>query len=298
MGFRMAKRSSAKPMVGFYSGSGTGKTYSALLLARGFVGPNGKIGMIDTEAGRGEAYADTIPGSYLVDPIADDFGPKRYEAKIKQAEKEGIDALIIDSASHEWEGAGGVLSMAEDNRSKGVPTRQIWTQPKVDHNRHFILPLMQTPIPLVIVCMRGKFPLIEFKDDRGKKQMKKSEVPVPIQSDQILFEMFIHGWIDEDHRFRGTKYTRPDLQDIIVDKQRISIETGEALARWSAGDEVTPKAEPKDSGIIGDVLAMIERAENKARLKEIGAEVKSMSLTSADAARARAAYKAREKELS
>ncbi len=295
MGFRMAKRSSAKPMIGIYSGSGCGKTYSALLLARGFIGPEGKIGMIETEAGRGEAYADIIPGSYGCESLRDNFGPKEYEKKIKIAEKDGIDALIIDSASHEWEGAGGVLSMAEANRANPkIPQRQIWTQPKVDHNRHFILPLMQTPIPLVIVCMRGKFPLIEFKDDRGKKQMKKSEVPVPIQSDQILFEMFIHGWIDDDHRFRGTKYTRPDLRDVLIDKQRISIETGQALARWSAGDEV----KPKDSGIIGDVLAMIERADSKAALKEIGAEVKSMSLVAADAERARAAYIAREKELS
>ncbi len=296
MGFRMAKRSSAKPLVGLYSASGCGKTLSALYLARGFVGPNGKIGMIDTEAGRGEAFADMIPGSYTVEPIADNFGPKVYEQKIKMAEKDGVDALIIDSASHEWEGAGGVLSMAEDNRKKGITARQVWTQPKVDHNRHFILPLMQTPISIVIVCMRGKFPLIESgeKDKRGNPKLIKSEVPVPIQSDQILFEMFIHGWIDEDHCFRGTKYTRPDLRDVIIDKQRISIETGQALAAWSAGGKV----EPKSNGIIDDVLKMIASAESKSRLTEIGAEVKEMTLAGADAQRARAAYIARDKELS
>jgi len=54
--FRPAIKSSAKLLVGIYSESGCGKTYSALLLARGFVGDNGKIAMIETESGRGEAY--------------------------------------------------------------------------------------------------------------------------------------------------------------------------------------------------------------------------------------------------
>ena len=64
--FRPAERSQAKPLIGLYAESGCGKTYSALLLARGFVGSAGKIGMIETEAGRGEAYADIVPGGYDV----------------------------------------------------------------------------------------------------------------------------------------------------------------------------------------------------------------------------------------
>jgi len=64
--FRPAIRGSAKLLVGLYSESGCGKTLSALLLARGFVGPNGTIGMIETESGRGEAYADTLSGGYSV----------------------------------------------------------------------------------------------------------------------------------------------------------------------------------------------------------------------------------------
>src|SRR5215472_5863573 len=55
-GFRPATRAEAKPLIGLYSESGCGKTWSALLLARGFAGPLGRIGMIETEAGRGEAY--------------------------------------------------------------------------------------------------------------------------------------------------------------------------------------------------------------------------------------------------
>ncbi|MBF0186198.1 MAG: ATP-binding protein, partial [Magnetococcales bacterium] len=40
-----------------WGGSSSGKTYSALRLARGLVGPQGKIGVIDTENRRALFYA-------------------------------------------------------------------------------------------------------------------------------------------------------------------------------------------------------------------------------------------------
>src|SRR5712664_755087 len=118
--FRPATRSEAKPLIGLYAESGCGKTWSALLLARGFVGPEGKIGMIETEGGRGEAYVGRAPvGDYLVRPIRQTFSPQDYGKAINDAEEAKLDALIIDSASHEWEGAGGVLAMAAANDSAG-----------------------------------------------------------------------------------------------------------------------------------------------------------------------------------
>jgi hypothetical protein len=49
--FRPAKRSEAKPLIGLYAESGAGKTYSALLLARGF---NDYAGMIDAMRARAQ----------------------------------------------------------------------------------------------------------------------------------------------------------------------------------------------------------------------------------------------------
>jgi len=117
--FRPAIKSSAKLLVGLYSESGCGKTLSSLLLARGFVGANGKIGMIETESGRGEAYADTLPGGYSVLSLREDFSPAAYGEAISIAEKSGFGALVIDSASHEWDGIGGVLDMAAKNEEAG-----------------------------------------------------------------------------------------------------------------------------------------------------------------------------------
>jgi|SRR5579863_1241216 len=233
--FRAARRSEAKPLIGLYAESGCGKTWSALMLARGFAGPSGKIGMIETEGGRGEAYVGREPvGDYLVCPIRGSFSPSAYGAAISAAEQEKVDVLIVDSASHEWEGAGGVLSMAADNQAKGTKGVLVWQQPKIEHQRNFMLRLMQTPIPLVIVCMRAKYPMHQVKGEWAR-----STVLEPKQADDILFEMMIHGWIDQDHKLHVTKYTLPELAEVIPDGQPITIETGEALAAWARGEELT-----------------------------------------------------------
>lgn len=220
--------------MGLYSESGCGKTWSSLLLARGFVGPEGKIGMIETESGRGEAYADLLPGGYEVLPLRETFAPSSYGQALTAAEEAKLDALIIDSASHEWEGAGGVLALAAARQASGMKGVLVWQQPKMEHQRHFMLRLMQTPIPLVIVCMRAKYPMIEKKKPGSEaKEWVRSEVLEPKQADDILFEMFVHGWIDREHRLHVTKYTRPDLAQIIRDNEPITLETGQRLAAWS-----------------------------------------------------------------
>lgn len=245
MAFREAQRSEAKPLIGLYAESGNGKTWSALLLARGFVGPGGKIGMIETEGGRGEANVGREPvGSFLVRPIRQVFSPQAYGEAITDAEKEGLDALIIDSASHEWEGAGGVLAMAAANQSAGKKGVLVWQQPKIDHQRHFMLRLMQTPIPLVIVCMRAKYPMEQVKGSEWQRSTKLE----PKQAEDILFEMFVHGWIDAEHKLHVTKYTLPELATIIVDNQPISIDTGRRLAEWARGSSPRPRAKDADAG--------------------------------------------------
>lgn len=243
--FRPAKRSEAKPLIGIYSESGAGKTFSALVLARGYAGPEGKIGMIETEGGRGEAYADATEypeiGGYLVTSIRGNFAPKEYSDAIKAAEKEGLDALIIDSASHEWEGDGGVLAQAAENEAGGKKGLLVWQKPKISHQRDFMLRFMQTPIPLVILCMRAKYPMIVKKRPDGSNEPPvRSEVLEPKQSDDILSEMFMCGWIDLDHRFHVRKSTSRTLETVFPDGKAITVETGRQLAVWAEGRKPKP----------------------------------------------------------
>jgi len=234
--FRPAAASEAKPLVGLYAESGCGKTKSALLLAKGFAGDMAKVGMIETESGRGEAYAnDPVVGGYRVLPLRGDFSPKAYGQAIGAAEAASLQALIIDSASHEWEGVGGVLAMAAANQADGKKGVLVWQKPKIEHQREFMGRLMQTPIPLVIVCMRAKYPM-EEKVAGGKKDWVRSENLEPKQSDDILYEMFVHAWIDRAHNLHVTKFTLDEeMRRVFSDGEPITVDTGKRLAAWAAG---------------------------------------------------------------
>jgi hypothetical protein len=244
LAFRPGRRSNAKPLIGLYSESGCGKTYSALLLARGFVGPNGRIGMIETESGRGEAYSDPAEypeiGGYEVLPLHGNFSPEIYGKAIETAEKAGLNALIIDSASHEWEGIGGVLMMAAENEANGKKGQLVWQKPKLDHQRHFMLRFMQSPIPLVILCMRAKYPMTQ-RQVNGRTEWTRSEKLEPKQSDDILSEMFVHGWMDELHNFHLTKCTAKALEPVFLSEAPITRQTGEELAAWARGEKTADR---------------------------------------------------------
>lgn len=266
--FRPAIKSAAKLLVGVYSESGNGKTYSSLLLARGFVGPSGTVGMLETESGRGEIYVDVIPGGYQVCSIASNFSPEEYGKAIALAEAQKFDALIIDSASHEWESIGGVLDMAAKNQADGKKGPLVWQRPKMEHAKHFVLRLMASPIPLIVVNMRAKYPMREVpKQQGGGKEWARSDKLEPKQSDDILFEMLIHGWIDAEHKYHVTKYPNaiPELRNVVKDGEPLSIETGERLKRWASGrvapspngqggaspKQGAPSLAPADTGTAG-----------------------------------------------
>ena len=232
---RRAITSEAKPLVGLYAESGNGKTRSALLIAKGFCGDMARVAMIETESGRGEAYADDpVVGGYSVLSIREDFSPKSYGAAIRAAENCNVQCLIVDSASHEWEAATGVLGMAAKNQEEGKKGPLVWQRPKMDHSREFMLRLTQTPIPLVVVCMRAKY-VMEEKVKDGKKDWVRSTDLSPKQSEDILYEMFIHGWIDKAHAFHGTKYTLDVLRQVFKDGEPITVDTGKRLAQWATG---------------------------------------------------------------
>ena len=233
MNIRRATRSGVKPLVAFFSESGCGKTYSALLLARGFAGPSGRIILADSERGRGELYADVIPGGYDVLPIEPPFTPANYIKVIEAIEAEKPAIGILDSGSHEWEGIGGVLDMAATNEERtGKAGLHNWKTPKFEHAK-FMLRLMQSTIPWVI-CLRAKYKSRQTRDERGKTVIVKDEFTSPLQAEDFIFEMTVHGEILADHSFRLTKSSHPALLTCFPKDKPITSEHGKLLAQWCA----------------------------------------------------------------
>ena len=242
-----ATRIGVAPLIMLYSESGHGKTYSSLLLARGMAGPTGKVVMIDTEAGRGQLYADMIPGGYLVIDLDPPFSPARYYDAMKAVEAAGAAVGIIDSGSHEWEGEGGVLDAAAENEQKaGKPGLNVWKAPKMAHGL-WVRGLLRSRIPWV-VCLRAKYKSRQSKNEQGKTVIVKDDHLTPIQHEEFIFEATVHAEILADHSLRLTKWSHPSLKTCFP-AGPITIETGETLARWCS--VATPAASAPVSSLTG-----------------------------------------------
>lgn len=110
MTLRVAQRQKAKIRGGFSAVSGAGKTYSALLVAKGLAnGDLTKVAIIDTENGSADLYSHL--GQYNVLPLTAPYSPENYVKAIKTCEDAGMDVIIIDSITHEWDGKGGCLEI-------------------------------------------------------------------------------------------------------------------------------------------------------------------------------------------
>lgn len=234
-----AVREDTIPLIGFYSPSGCGKTYSALLFARGYVGPTGKIVLIDTESKRGSIYADQIEGGYDIIDVGSPFSPEKYIEAIVLAEKENVDFVIVDSASHEWEGIGGVRDMAAQREAKGKPGLHNWSVPKHEHDK-FIQKLLGCSVPM-IVCIRAKHKT-KYQMINGKREVVKDENVSPIQSEEFIFEMTFHTEITANHSIKITKCSHPDLRTCFDEGYPIKPENGHRVAQWAKGDKDTTKA--------------------------------------------------------
>lgn len=255
MNIRQATRQGVRPIIDLYSESGGGKTYSALLLARGFVGPQGRIVIIDTESGRGELYADVpIFGGYDVLRLDDPFSPKRYIEAIEAVEKSGASIGIIDSGSHEWEGISGVLDMAAENESKSGKGLHVWKGPKMEHAL-FLQKLLRSTIPW-IVCLRAKYKTRQIKEAGKKTEIVKDDYLTPIQADDFIFEATIHGEINLKHEFTPHKISHPDLARCVPNGAPITLEHGRLLAQWCEAPG-KPTAAASTAGAGPDKKAML-----------------------------------------
>jgi hypothetical protein len=242
---KSATRQGVLPLVGFYGRSGSGKTMSALLFARGIVGTKGKIVLIDSENRRGSLFSDVIPSGYSVIDFDSPFTPERYTESIDAAEKGGADCIVIDSLSHEWSGSGGVLDaqeseldrMAGDNWQKRESCKMAaWIKPKSAHKK-MVMRLLRCKVAL-ICCLRGEEKTHIIKDD-GKTKVITDEFSSPLFDQRFIFELLLNFETISKKGKGGfvipRKITHPSIAALLPNEnQQISVGHGEALAAWCA----------------------------------------------------------------
>lgn len=233
MEFRKAERKRVRLKLGISGTSGSGKTYSALLIAHGICGDWSKIAVIDTENGSAELYSDL--GDYSVCSITPPFEPKKYTEAIHAAESAGFSVLIIDSLSHAWSGEGGLLDMQNKvvTASKSGNSYTAWREITPEHNR-LVDTMLQSNLD-VIVTLRAKSDYIMTDDGNGKKNVKKVGL-APIFRDGLEYEFTTFFEIAQDSHLATVSKDRTKLFDGKTFTP--TEETGRTLDEWrNSGQE-------------------------------------------------------------
>lgn len=227
---RPAERKQAKLRIGLSGPSGSGKTYSALLLARGIASDWDKICLIDTENGSGELYSHL--GHYNTITLEAPYSPERYIAAIKAAENAGMEVIIVDSVTHEWDGKGGVLEINElvaQSKFKGN-TWSAWSETTPRHQK--FIEAITTSSCHVITTVRNKVETMMTDDKKVKKVGTKE-----IQREGFEYELTINFTIDRDTHMAIASKDRTGLF-ISRDPFVIDSTTGEEIMKWNGAGKV------------------------------------------------------------
>ncbi len=262
-------------LMGLWGGTGSGKTKSALLLARGIAGPKGRVAIVDTEHKRATYHKDSIPGGFNHIEFNEPYSPERYLEALEFLEA-NADAGVIDSLTHLWEGPEGILDLHEQVLDRMCKGKQDWSErerlnwpawrePKARYKpvRDKIL---RFKIPL-ICCLRGEEKTRLIRDERGKNTVVTDLNTSPVFDKKFIFEMHVAvetvqydgkgGFIRFPHPH--AKVSNEELRTILprAEMEQLTVEHGAALARWCAGgdkleapSQSTGTAAPSDSPTV------------------------------------------------
>lgn len=245
-----AKREQVPLLVGLFGPSGGGKTFSALRLASGIqevVG--GDICVIDSESRRALHYADQFKFKHM--QFNAPFGSLDYLEAIRAAAK-FAKTIVVDSMSHEHEGAGGYLEtheselqrLAGDDYSKRQRQNfSAWVKPSMER-RALINGILQVNANMIF-CFRAKEKL---KIIPGKQPVELGWMP--IAGEEFLFEMTtaalltpasggVPRWTTEFDGERSVMKLPKQFRGVLNDGKPMSEEHGRALAQWAGAGAIS-----------------------------------------------------------
>ncbi len=240
---------------------GSGKTYSALAIACALAERlgAGPVHVIDSEHASALRYAKSPRSgkgfTFQHTPMPEgDYSPATYERAFQHVIAEGARVVLIDSISHEWDGANGCLEHVDRiadaaERSGRKPDNFSAWRTVTPMHRHFLEALLSMPAH-VIVTMRAKMTYESRKDDRGKMKFEKVGLG-PIQRDGIEYESDIMGWLSDatmtidktrcDRIEPGSVWTKPGddfaalLAEWIGDTEPATPSPPPPAATWTPG---------------------------------------------------------------
>jgi DNA polymerase III delta prime subunit len=262
--FQKAQKQQLKARVAFVGPTGSGKTWTALEWARTLVGPTGRIAVVDTENSSAAYYSDRF--DFDVAPVGEPYEPHRLTAIIKEAAKEGYDAIVVDSLSHFWEGEGGVLDIADAAGQRSGGNSFAGWKTATPQLRNLIDVLRSVDMH-VIVTMRSKMEWVLEKDERTGKTSPKKIGMAPVMRQGVEYEFTAVVDMDLEHRGAVTKSRCSEIADVIMQPHRAG-ETAEVFGRWlDSGEKLAPRDDV--DALIGLLNGIDDPAARKAAKTEL-----------------------------
>lgn len=239
--FAPAVREQVSLLIALAGASGSGKTMSALRLAKGMA-PAGKIAFIDTEARRGLHYADQF--QFMHADMRPPFRPQAFIEGIHAAEQAGAEVVIIDSFSHEHDGTGGIMEWAEQLEAEGTKSPGNWKVPKREHKR-MMQAFLQCRASLIF-CLRA--------DEKIKIERRDGKTVVlplgwmPICEKRFMYEMTASFTLTPDRpgvpHFDLPHKLQQQHRAMFPQSELISERAGQLLAEWARGGKPSPQTQP------------------------------------------------------
>lgn len=269
--FVPAVREKVGLIIGVMGGTGSGKTLTGLLLARGLCGgDDSKIAVLDTEAGRALHYAppkgakpSEFTFGFMHADLKPPFTPEAYIEAIETANAAGFEAIVIDSASHEYAGDGGLDDIHEaeldrmagdDDSKRDRLSIMAWKRPKQRHKK-FVARLLQSRAHLIL-CFRAeeKMKISKVKEGNFNKtviiaaeDLAINQRWVPVTEKRLPFELTLSllFTVDRPGVAIPIKLEAQHRQAVPLDRP-IGEAAGRALREWSYGGTTPAMTQPGD----------------------------------------------------
>jgi len=221
-GFRKAKAEQAALKVSMYGPPGSGKTFTALLLAEGLARASGKrVAYIDTERGT-DFYSLPVPAR---DPHPEAFDFDALYTRSLTEALEGLRGLrpeehgvvVVDSITHLWEAA----KLAYRGRTHGgkIPFHA-WDGIKKPYKALMQL-LVNSPMHVLILGRQGN----EFAEDEETGETKAAGVKMKAEG-ETQYEPHVCIRMEA---VKGKSKTRPGVITAFVEKDRTGILNGRLI---------------------------------------------------------------------
>ncbi len=227
MQLQKASRKKAKIKMCLNGPSGSGKTYSSLLIANGLCNDWSKIAVIDSENHSSELYSHL--GSYNVLQLSEPFTPEKYIHAIEACGQAGMQVIIIDSISHEWE----YILEAHDS----LPGNSVINWQKIGlRHKAFIQAILGSKAH-IIATTRTKQDYV--LNERNGKMVPEKVGLKAVQREGLDYEFTLVF----DLNMKNSATASKDRTGLFFGKpeQRLTIDVGKSIYIWcNSGSEIIP----------------------------------------------------------